>query len=125
MYSICLTVTANCGSTSSSCNTYSVYRTSNLIINVNVTSPSLLSNPLDIVSLNEVEFKSLLVINGNYYVSYPTNEEIETVSLTDLYGKLIYNGSNTNITTGDLSKNIYILTVKTKNNKYTKKVVIE
>jgi PKD repeat protein len=69
MYNICLTVTVSCASTSSTCTSYSVYRSSQAanIVQVNVIDPALISGVADAGVVNRFHFDIMPVPNDGFF----------------------------------------------------------
>lgn len=93
-YQICLSVTVNCGSSSSTCATYSISKINadNAMIQINVVPPELIEVGLDKIGsvLNEVRFypnpsSGLFYLESNFI----KNETIE-IKVMDINGKLVY-----------------------------------
>jgi PKD repeat protein len=141
LYNICLTVTASCGATASSCATYSVFRSSAAaaIINVNVLAPTLKS----VDNNNAVGLKDLqAAASVNIYPNPSTGlfnvrlngleSETSTISVFNLVGDLLYTQVvettggqlNTDLSLNNASNGIYFLQVTSGSKTLAQKLVI-
>ena len=90
MYTICLSVTLTCGSQTTSCSSYSVYRSSSAMVQVNVVAPGTVGLPeKSLSSENVVVYPN--PNNGHFTVSIPDNQEKTCmVEVLNLVGQLVY-----------------------------------
>lgn len=90
MYSICLTVTATCGSTAQACASYSIFKvnTSQAIININVVAPELIETGLSDQHILAEDVKLYPNPgNGLFYLESSRFEGELGVRVIDLQGK--------------------------------------
>lgn len=128
MYNICLSVTISCGDTSTSCTSYSVYRTSEeaMIFQVNVVAPELVSGvgktKQDVLSWsiapnpNKGEFNLILD---------ETQWDGVHVFITDLTGRVVYDElkSSSSIKT-NLPQGMYLVTLERSQGRVVKRMVV-
>lgn len=91
MYNICLSVSVNCGSTASTCASYSVFRSANPFIQVNVVDPSQLT---DLTEVQQAEIEIVLYPNpgdGLFYLESTALSGDVNIRVLDLRGKTISN----------------------------------
>jgi PKD repeat protein len=134
LYQICLSVTVSCASTSSTCTTYSVYRTSQqaLIISVNVIKPDLVSG----LTSNDpnAEFTWNIFPNpnaGNFDLKMENiSPAAGRVVISDLSGRKIHeqlidsDSTTVSIQSNNLSAGMYFVTLETDKIKVTKRMVV-
>jgi PKD repeat protein len=132
-YNICLSVTVSCSSTSSSCSTYSIFRSAADILNVNVISPQ---SVLEALTEYTSAFTSLGFPNPANTVLNVKAENIgeteASVTLYNLVGELVHhadvpvtdNGFQVPIDVQALPCGLYILRVQAGNTVNTQKVMI-
>jgi PKD repeat protein len=139
MYTICLSVTVSCGANSTSCLSYSVYKSpggsSSNIININVVPPPLSTG----INSIEVDKSAWLIVypnpnNGefNLYLVGLTNEKV-AIQLFDIFGKCVFidtcessdGNLNKTISLSEPSGGIYILRIDSKYKTIIKKIVVD
>ena len=122
LYQICLTVTATCGNTSSTCSTYSVYRGSqqSAMLQVNVIPP--LSIPLGIDSYSPSDLANWQVypVPANneltIYSEHWIHNEVE-ITITDVLGRIIQlytlrpETNSVSVSVGHLAEGMYLLNI--------------
>lgn len=137
-YTVCLTVTVSCGSTSSTCVSQYISKSANVesmnMISLNVVAPALIPTSIKSMAANEVVYtiypnptNSDFTINMN---GLATNNV--KITLFNVIGKLVYETeAETNsgeltkeIAAYQLSNGVYFIKVNADNIEYTKKVVI-
>ena len=133
MYQICLTVTVSCGSTSSTCATYSISKMSNAMIQINVISPELVS-----VGLNESFASGAEVLvypnpgNGLFNLEVQgNNADVLQVKVYNLQGGLVadknlgkQDGSPSQLDLQDLAPGIYLIQINEGHTVQQKKLII-
>ncbi|MCC6371801.1 MAG: PKD domain-containing protein [Bacteroidia bacterium] len=92
-YNICLTVTVSCGATSSTCSTYSVYKTANNVVNINVIKPA---GIFEITGIENsiTENRDYKIVpnpnNGWFMLTINTSAVEFKISVRNLLGQNIY-----------------------------------
>ena len=122
MYQICLTVTATCGNTSSTCSTYSVYRGSqqSAMLQVNVIPP--LSIPLGIDSYNPSDITNWQVypVPANNELTIISEQWIHTdteITITDITGRIVQmytlrpETNSVSVSVGHLAEGMYLMNI--------------
>lgn len=136
-YTLCLTVTVNCGATASYCNSYYIFKSSSntdqSMINVNVVDPSTITGFVSPTSKNSVYTLYPNPTNGDFTINMNgvTTNNVK-ITMFNVIGKLVYETeAETNngefikeISTNQLSNGVYFIKVNADNKDYTKKVVI-
>ena len=137
MYTICLSVTVSCGANSTSCSSYSVFRSSETggsdIISINVIPPAMSTG---IVNTRSESIYSSLYPNPNEGVfTFAINgiyEKETLITVYNLVGETLYtlkseslDGTLTEqIALENISNGIYFLQVSSGSNTFTRKIVI-
>ena len=134
MYNICLSVTVSCGDTSTTCNTYSVYGQSQPSpgIALNVVAPKTIPTGLKATQTNTPLSWNIIPNpnNGEFKLNLNTaNYETARVIITDLTGRIVHDqsfeaDSDQSVHTENLSPGMYLVTLKTDTQKYTKRMVV-
>lgn len=122
LYQICLTVTATCGNTSSTCSTYSVYRGSqqSAMLQVNVIPP--LSIPLGIDSYNPSDITNWQVypVPANNELTIISEQWIHTdieITITDITGRIVQmytlrpETNSVSVSVGHLAEGMYLMNI--------------
>ncbi|PBQ33887.1 hypothetical protein CNR22_19555 [Sphingobacteriaceae bacterium] len=130
MYSICLTVTVSCGDVSTSCTSYSVYRTTEeaKIVFINVMKPGL------VAWLSETRQEALSWSiapnpNAGEFTLFNKGDASDAarIFITDLTGRVVYAERNLQfnslIKTG-LPQGVYLVTLETQQARAVKRIVI-
>jgi PKD repeat protein len=131
MYNICLSVTVSCGDTSTTCTSYSVYRTSEeaMILEVNVVEPELITG---INSLDSNEPMNWNIIpnpnSGEFKLNLNSTEAVRVV-ISDLAGRIVYNQffeahADPSVMAKNLLPGMYLVTLETNTQKNTKRMII-
>ncbi len=132
MYNICLSVTVSCANTSSTCTSYSVYRTSQeaQVLSVNVVAPELISG----LSLaGEKELASWNIAPnpnaGEFSLNFNTAKaEQVRVFISDLTGRIVYEqwilSDSKQTLQANLPSGMYLLTVEANKQRNTKRMVV-
>ena len=135
-YNICLSVTVSCGSTSSSCATYSVFRSAANMINVTVKAPAI---AVEITGINKnVANSSDIKVfpnpnNGLFNLSVKNLNSPQTNVITyNMVGQQVFNETylsesnelNKQLDLSNEPSGIYFVTITNGNMTYTKKLVI-
>ena len=137
LYTICLTVTVSCGSSTTSCSTYSVYKmnTQAAMIHINVVAPS--SEPVGIDNAADEQLEFTLFPNpnnGSFEINLgESKQEKLQVNITNFLGQVVYaetsisaNENNSyKIETGNLSSGIYLMTMDVDGKTYSKKIIVQ
>ena len=137
LYTICLTVTVSCGSSTTSCSTYSVYKmnTQAAMIHINVVAPT--SEPVGIENAvaEQVEFTLFPnPNNGSFEINLGANKQENVhVNITNLLGEVVYveksisaNENNSyKIETANLSSGVYLMTMEVAGKTYSKKIIVQ
>jgi hypothetical protein len=136
-YSICLTVTVNCGGVSTTCISQFINKTTganNLMVHIQVVPPQNVT-----VGIRDNESDNLIYNiypnpnNGDFSVKMQgLNDGISFIGLFNVMGQMIYTTSaeivngelNKEVALSQISNGIYFLKVNAGNKTYTKKVVI-
>lgn len=126
-YSICLTVTLSCGTTTSYCNTAFIYK-SNSINNNNSFAPLTVSVLQQVTGLNENEnllanlFTHPNPSNGVFLINSSNNVEVNKIIVTNNIGQVVYFGEQqSKIDISHLNNGVYYATINTnKGNKVIK-----
>lgn len=136
-YTLCLTVTVNCGATASYCTSYYIFKSTNSndqsMINVNVLDPNTVTG----ISNSAIQQVAFTIhpnpSNGEFTVNMNgLKSENAKVSVYSLIGKLVYESdvetSSGNlvkdINVNQLSNGVYFIKVSADNKEFTKKVVL-
>jgi PKD repeat protein len=134
LYNICLSVTVSCVASSSSCASYSVYRSSQPvnIIQVNVINPELISGMP--VAAAEMPPSLQVIPNpnaGDFLLSVQgMRSGYAQFTICDLMGRLVHSGE---IITGEpiqvktegLTDGVYFVTIRTGESTFTTKMVLQ
>lgn len=134
MYSICLTVTANCGATASTCATYSISKVSasSAMIQINVVPPALIETALadEALILEDIRLYPNPGSGLFYLESKHLSGELR-MSVFDLQGKDVSNGLLNAMDNGTyqadlqhLNKGIYIMVLQQGKARLHKKLII-
>ncbi|WP_317896881.1 PKD domain-containing protein [Aurantibacillus circumpalustris] len=131
MYNICLSVTVSCGDTSTSCTSYSVYRTTQeaMILEVNVTAPELISGLTSVETNGQLNWSIVPNPNtGEFKLNLNTTEAVRIV-ISDLAGRIVHtqfieSNSSPTVLAGNLLPGMYLVTLESGNLKTTKRMVI-
>jgi PKD repeat protein len=135
-YNICLSVTVSCGSTSSSCATYSVFRSAANMINVSVKAPDL---KVEITGINKnaADNSSISFFpnpnNGLFNLSVKNLNSPQTnVVVYNMVGQKVFDATypseanelNKQLDLSSEPAGIYVVTITNGDMTYTKKIVI-
>jgi len=135
-YQICLSVTVNCSSSSSTCATYSISKISSAhaMIQINVVPPELIEVGLDNIGsvLNEIRFYPNPSSGPLYLEPNSTKNETIDIRVMDLNGKLVYvsqllpdeYGKTQEISLRKLPDGVYVLQLEQSGKQLNKKLVI-
>jgi PKD repeat protein len=134
MYNICLSVTVSCVASSSTCTSYSVFRTSQAasIFKVNVVAPDLISG-LALANADE-QLSWNIVPNPNsgefkLHLNTPKSESMRVV-ISDITGRIVYkqfievDSASVSVYTNNLPSGMYLVTLESENRKVTKRMVV-
>ena len=132
MYSICLSVTVSCGASASSCGTYSVYKASSGIINVNVVNPPLYNEVLGLQALGMDEVSFVVYPNpSNGEVFFKLSQGSGVVRIQDLMGRVIrelpVSADSEQILVADLKEypsGVYFAEFSTREGKQIRKIIL-
>lgn len=134
MYTICLSVTVSCVASSSTCTSYSVYRTfqPDLILEIRVKSPELISGfspsePIEQFSWNISPNPN----NGEFSLKLNrlTSQNMR-VFISDLSGRIVYDQAISSgqvslpIHPENLASGLYLITLESNNSRLTKRMVV-
>jgi PKD repeat protein len=133
-YNICLSVTVSCASTSSSCSTYSIFRSTADILNVNVIAPESILEGLNenAPALLGSVFPNPASTVLNVQASNIAAPAV-TIRITNLLGETIYsvnphvtdNSINEKLDIQNVPTGLYLLHLEAGNSVHTQKVLID
>ncbi len=134
MYNICLSVTVSCAATSSSCSSYSVYRSSQsaMIIEVNVLSPELETSATNFTPDEQIVWDIIPNPNAGEWKLAINNVLFEPIHIIikDFTGRIMfvqsfYDTSNPILLqTSHLESGIYFVSMETSEQKTTKRMIV-
>lgn len=134
MYNICLSVTVNCSSTASACSSYSIFRSGNSMIQVNVVDPALVSGFNEsTASLNAAKLFPNPSHNGVFTLQLEDHNigavsvVVMTINGAELYRSEISETQKTNplqLNLQDLPHGIYLLRLEQGQESLNKKLII-
>jgi PKD repeat protein len=139
-YNICLSVTVSCAQTSSTCASYSIYKTSQFDLSQALVHINVVPNYLTGISKNtEPSEKAEIYPNpndGNLTVKINelgSKSQNASINVFDVHGKLVYSGVveaadgaiEAQLKLDHLSEGVYYLKIKTLNKTFNSKVMIQ
>lgn len=136
-YNICLTVTVSCGATASTCSTYSVYKSAQTIVNVNIVPPQTYFEIAGISNANATETNNIVLFpnpgNGLIFLRNTSGKAQGTeLNVMDLTGRILRSVSQADIGPDeeleidlrDQCDGIYILSIRQGEMLYSRKLIL-